>query len=103
MVHMYTISTPTIIMSYTMYGMCKKNLPCTVHFTLDRLMKTEVKRLLNGPRTDAERIVHVPFRFTFVRTTRVLQLNFMRVQRMYLSRISNACSCVIEKLSAIQC
>ena len=26
----------------------KKNLPCTVRFTLDRLMKTEVKRLLNG-------------------------------------------------------
>ena len=26
----------------------KKTLPCTVHFTLDRLMKTEVKRLLNG-------------------------------------------------------
>ena len=26
----------------------KKNLLCTVRFTLDRLMKTEVKRLLNG-------------------------------------------------------
>ena len=57
-----------------------------------RLMKMEVKRLLNGPRTDAEWTVHGPFRFTYVRTTRVLQLNFMRVQRMYLSRISNRAS-----------
>ena len=41
---------------------------------------------------DAERTMHGPFRFTYVRTTRVLQLNFMRVQRMYLSRISNSAS-----------
>ena len=51
--------------------------------------------MLNGPRTDAERTVHGPFRFTYVRTTRVLQLNFMRVQRMYLSRISNSASCLL--------
>ena len=36
----------------------KKKLPCTVRFTLDRLMKTEVKRLLNGLRTDIERTTH---------------------------------------------
>ena len=45
------------------YGMRQKNLPpkklpCTVRFTLDRLMKTEVKRLLNGLRTDIERTTH---------------------------------------------
>ena len=81
------------------YGMRQKTLPCTVRFTLDRLMKTEVKRLLNGLRTDIERTthgrgttVHGPFRFTYVRTTRVLQLNFMRVQRKYLLWISNSAS-----------
>ena len=74
------------------YGMRQKNLPCTVRFTLDRLMKTEVKRLLNGLRTDIERTVHGPFHFTYVRTTRVLQLHFMRVQCKYLSRISNSAS-----------
>ena len=36
----------------------QKKLPCTVRFTLDRLMKTEVKRLLNGLRTDIERTTH---------------------------------------------
>ena len=43
---------------------------------------------------DAERTVHGPFRFTYVRATRVLQLIFLRVQRMYmyLSRISNSAS-----------
>ena len=36
----------------------KKTLLCTVRFTLDRLMKTEVKRLLNGFRTDIEQTTH---------------------------------------------
>ena len=36
----------------------KKKIPCTVRFTLDRLMKTEVKRLLNGLRTDIEWTTH---------------------------------------------
>ena len=39
------------------YGMHPKNLPCMVCFTPDHLRKTEVKRLLNGPRMDAERSV----------------------------------------------
>ena len=62
-------------MQHSMLDVCtvcaKKNLPCTVRFTLDRLMKTEVKRLLNGPRSDAERTVHGPFRFTYAYYTRV--------------------------------
>ena len=44
---------------------------------------------------DADRTVRGPFRFTYVRTTRVLQLHFMRVQRRYLSLISNSASCLL--------
>ena len=43
----------------------KNPLPCTVRFTPDRLSKTEVKRILNGPQTGAERTVHGPFRFMY--------------------------------------
>ena len=51
-----TLGSETFRMYYTVCA--KKNLPCTVRFTLDRLMKTEVKRLLNGLRTDIERTTH---------------------------------------------
>ena len=47
----------------------KKTLPCTVRFTPDRLSQTEVKRILNGPQTGAERTVHGPFRFMYVAHT----------------------------------
>ena len=50
-----------------------------------------IERILNGPRTDAERTVHGPFRFTYAYYVRVT-INFMRVQRMYLSWISNSAS-----------
>ena len=35
-------------MRIRIYSIRQKKLPCTVRFTLDRLMKTEVKLLLNG-------------------------------------------------------
>ena len=75
----------------------KKNLLCTVHFTRpfkENGSQTTIERILNGPRTGAERTVHGPFRFTYVRTTRVLQLNFMRVQRMYVS-VADFKSCLL--------
>ena len=52
---------------------------------------------------DAEQTVHGPFRFTYVRTTRVLQLNFMRVQRKYLLRISNSASRLLVCNREVEC
>ena len=82
-----------------------KTLPCMVRFTPDRLRKTEVKRVLNGPRTDAERTVHGSFRFTYARTK--LSFTYVSTTQDYTQRgfqmASHACPCVIEKLSSIQC
>ena len=93
----------------------KKKLPCTVRFTLDRLMKTEVKRLLNGLRTDIERTTHgrgtdrarsVPF-YVCTYYARVTIKFYACIYNASICRgfriAPHACSYVIEKLSAIQC
>ena len=64
-----------------------------VHALYDLLFAVRPRcgQVLSGTRRDVERTVHGPFRFTYAYYA-VLQLNFMRVQRMYLSWISNSAS-----------
>ena len=76
----------------TVYG--KKNFPCTVRFTPDRLSKTgsqtALKRILNGPQTGAERTVHGPFRFMYVAHTHMRIIYFFKIISVRIQILNSA-------------